>query len=108
MINFLKILFGSIFAFMIASTINASYKSNLFEVLPMLLDQPWTVMTLYDAYFGFITFYVWVYYKESSIVSRILWFVLIMLLGNITISLYVLIKLFKIEKEDGYEKLLLR
>lgn len=108
MINSLRILFGFIFLFMIYATIRASLQNNLFEVLPSLLDQPWTVMALYDAYFGFITFYTWVFYKESGLVIRILWFILIMLLGNIAMSVYVLIKLSRLKSGDGFEKLLMR
>ena len=35
-----------------------------------------------DAYFGFLTLYVWVFYKELRRLPRIAWFVAITLLGN--------------------------
>lgn len=47
---FLKILFGTIFGWMTGATIRT-----------------------YDAYRGFITFYVWVVYKERGWTERILW-----------------------------------
>jgi hypothetical protein len=105
---FLKILFGSIFTYMIYMTTMTSLELNLFTHLPTLLKDPWAVATLWDAYFGFITFYVWVYYKENSILSKIIWFIVIMLLGNITMSLYVLIQLFKLKENEGIEKILLK
>ena len=108
MILFLKLLFSSIFVYMIYMTTMTSLELNLFTHLPTLLKDPWAVATLWDAYFGFTTFYVWVYYKENSFLSRIFWFIIIMLLGNITMSLYVLIELFKLEKNDSLEKLLLK
>jgi hypothetical protein len=108
MINILKLIFASIFIYMIYMTTMTSLQLNLFTHLPTLLKDPWAVATLWDAYFGFLTFYVWVYYKENSIVSKLIWFVAIMLLGNIAMALYMLIELFKLKKEDSLETLLLR
>ncbi len=105
---FLKILFSFIFIFMIYSTTKASLELNLFQHLPTLIQDPWAVMTLYDAYFAFLFFYIWVFYKESSWFLRVLWFLLIMMFGTIAMSLYMLIKLFTLDKLDGIEKLLLR
>lgn len=105
---FLKILFGSILTYMLYMTTMTSLELNLFTHLPTLLKDPWAVATLWDAYFGFITFYVWVYYKENSILSKIIWFILIMLLGNIAMAVYVLIQLFKLKENEGMEKLLLK
>lgn len=104
----LKALFGSIFVFMVGMTTIVSLKSNLFEVLPAMLSHPWTVATLWDAYLGFLTFYVWVAYKESRAWARVLWFVLIIGLGNIAISLYMLLQLFRLPEEAPMEALLLR
>jgi hypothetical protein len=35
-------------------------------------DRYWTIATLMDAYFGFLTFYVWVFYKEMRWLPRLL------------------------------------
>ena len=59
-----------------------------------------------DAYFGFLTFYMWVLYKERGIGMRILWFALIMSLGNIAMSLYVLIQLMRLSPADPVESIL--
>lgn len=108
MIKTLKLLFGFIFVFMVAMTIRTSFQSNLFIVWPRLLNEPWTVATLWDAYFGFTTFYVWVFYKESEFVARLSWLAAIMFLGNIAMSFYVLIQLFKLPAGATAETLLLR
>jgi hypothetical protein len=55
---------------------------------------------LFDAYFGFLTFYVWVAYKERHWAAKAMWFVLIMGLGNMAMSTYVLIQLFKLRPEQ--------
>jgi hypothetical protein len=104
--TFLKLLFGSIFVWMIVMTIRTSMKASLWGTWSTFGDDPWAVATLWDAYFGFITFYVWVVYKERKIFARILWFVLIMCLGNIAMSLYVLIQLFRLRSGDKVESIL--
>jgi len=103
----LKILFGAIFVWMVVMTIRTSLSVSLWGAWPSFAANRWAVATLWDAYFGFLTFYVWVFYKERGIVSRILWLVLIMGLGNIAMSLYVLIQLFRLRETDPVERILL-
>jgi hypothetical protein len=69
-------------------------------------DNLWTIATLIDAYYGFITFYVWVLWKESRTLPRALWFVAIMLLGNIAMSAYVLRQLARPGSADSMSTLL--
>ena len=64
--------------------------------------------TLVDAYTGFVIFYVSVAYKERTIFSRILWFLLIMALGNMAAAFYILLQLGKLRSVDPWEKLFLR
>ena len=80
---FLKLLFGLIFLWMTVLTVRTGMAVSLWEAWPSYAANPWAIATLYDAYFGFVTFYVWVAYKERKTWSRILWFLLIMGLGNI-------------------------
>ena len=105
---FLKLLFGGIFLWMTVMTIRTSLAVSLLEAWPSYAANPWAVATLYDAYFGFLTFYVWVAYKERKMLSRILWFLLIMGLGNIAMSLYVLIQLLRLRRDDPAEAVLWR
>jgi hypothetical protein len=103
---FLKLLFGGIFLWMTVMTIRTSLSVSLLEAWPSYAANPWAVATLYDAYFGFLTFYVWVAYKERKMWSRIVWFLLIMGLGNIAMSLYVLIQLLRLRREEPAEAVL--
>lgn len=105
---FLKLLFGAIFVWMTVLTIRTSLAVSLWAAWPSYAANPWAVATLYDAYFGFLTFYVWVAYKERPMWSRVLWFVLIMGLGNIAMSLYVLIQLMRLGPEEQAEAILWR
>ena len=91
-----------------AVTTWASLERNMFEAGGELLRNPWGVATLSDAYCGFLTFFVWVAYKERTMIARAGWFVLIMALGNIAMSFYVLLKLFRMPAGGSVEQLLLR
>ncbi|MBP9885314.1 MAG: DUF1475 family protein [Leptospiraceae bacterium] len=108
MILLLKIIFGFILASMLWVTTWASLQLNLFTHLPNIIRDPWVIATLFDAYYGFITFFLWVAYKESSILLTILWFIAIMLLGNIAMAIYVLIKLFQLDRNANITDLLVR
>jgi len=103
---FLKLLFGLIFLWMTVLTVRTGMAVSLWEAWPSYAANPWAIATLYDAYFGFVTFYVWVAYKERKTWSRILWFLLIMGLGNIAMSLYVLIQLMRLRRDEPVETML--
>lgn len=97
---FLILLFSFIFLFMVVMTARSQIQVSFWDFphwQPQYAANPWAMATLWDAYFGFTTFFVWVCYKERRIVMRALWFVLIMALGNITMSGYVLIQLFRLK-----------
>ena len=104
----LKLLFGAIFVWMIVMTIRTSMTVSLWSSLHSFADNPWAVATRWDAYFGFITFWVWVAYKESTVWSRALWLVLILALGNIAMSFYVLLQLFRLKPDQPVEAALWR
>jgi hypothetical protein len=104
----LKFLFGAIFVWMAVLTIRTSLAVSLWSAWDSYAANPWAVATLYDAYFGFITFWVWVAYKEDALWPRLLWLVLILGLGNIAMSLYVLIQLFRLKPEQSVEALFRR
>ncbi len=96
---FLKVLFGAIFLFMVAMTIRTSLQVPIWQA--SFIGNPWAWATLYDAYFGFLTFFCWVAWREHSLGSKIVWFILIMLLGNIAMSLYVLLQLISLKPEES-------
>ncbi len=104
----LKILFAAIFLWMTILTIRTSLAVSLWSAWDSFAANPWAVATLYDAYFGFITFWLWVAYKENTLWSRLLWLILILGLGNIAMSLYVLIQLFRLKPDQPAEALLQR
>lgn len=104
----LRVLFSFIFVIMICITVWASLKSNVLEGFAYLFNDRWAIATLADATFGFITFYAWVFYKETSWFSRLLWLILILALGNIAMAFYMLRLLIKVGVNARPEDILLR
>ncbi len=106
----LKILFSGILVVLLvynswAATQQAVWQWGGLTTEP---DRYWTIATFLDAYFGFITFYVWVVYKEPRWGTRVFWFVAIMALGNIAMSSYMLLQLFRLRPEQNASAILAR
>jgi len=103
-------LFGGILVAMLVVTVTASLHQPIWEWggLAAEPDRWWTYATLADAYFGFRTFYAWVFYKEARALARAGWFVAIMLLGNIAMAVYVLLQLARLRPGEPVAQLLLR
>lgn len=59
----------------------------------VLLSMPWGIVSLVDVYVGFILFSGWIIYRERSLLRSVVWVASVMILGNFTASLYVLIVL---------------
>ena len=56
-------------------------------------SEPWGLATMFDAYFGFLAFFLYVAWRERSVGARVGWFVALMLLGNFAIAAYFLLAL---------------
>jgi hypothetical protein len=106
--NWLRILFGFILVSLLAVTAWASLRQPVWEWsgLTRAPDNGWAIATLLDAYYGFITFYVWVAYKEQRWPARILWLIAILALGNMAMSAYVLLQLRKLPPGEPLPALL--
>jgi hypothetical protein len=107
-LHILRALFALIFVGMLSLVITASIDQNMFEAVGNIWPNWWFKATLADAYFGFLTFFVWVAYKELYLWRKLIWFTSIMLLGNLAISAYMLLELFKLQEQDNFETLLTR
>ncbi len=93
MIGFLRLLFLIVLGSMLWVTSWASLRCPLFAVPRDVFLHPWFIATMFDAYWGFITFYVWVCYKETAWGARLAWFIAILLLGNLAMASYCLAEL---------------
>lgn len=104
----LKLLFSAILIAMIACTSWASWQQSVtqWQGATVGQDRYWTIATLFDAYFGFLTFYVWVLFKEARWLPRVAWFAAIMLLGNMAMSAYVLLQLLRLRGDQAASEIL--
>jgi Protein of unknown function (DUF1475) len=101
-------------ATLIGVSVWATAQVGIFDAIQALLAQPaagthpWFVATLADAYFGFLWFWAWIAYKETSNVARGAWLVAVLALGNIAMAGYMLLQLRKLPPGAGVDRLLLR
>ncbi len=68
-------------------------------------SEPWGLATMFDAYFGFMAFWLYVAWREPTVAARLGWFVAVMTLGNFAIAAYALICLFKAKGETTIGKI---
>jgi hypothetical protein len=108
MIWLLRIAFGAVLISMLCVTGWASSLVPLWQTPRALVLHPWFIATLFDCYFGFLTFYLWVAYRETSWLARTLWLVGILALGNIAMSAYMLRALWRLPADASIDRLLLR
>ncbi len=101
MLLFLRILFLVILAVMTWGTVRASLQQAMFDIPPEVTGNPWFQVTLFDAYFAFITFYVWIAWKERNLAARILWLIVVLLWGNFAMATYMLRELFRVNEGEG-------
>jgi Protein of unknown function (DUF1475) len=106
----LILLFGWILVSLLAYTTWASSQQPLWEWQGLVRepDRWWVIATMIDAYYGFITFFVWVCFKERSMASRLGWFVAIMLTGNMAMAIYVLLQISRLRRDEPLSAILMR
>lgn len=105
MITALKVAFSILFVWVCYVVITTSMQSNLFKEWDYLGSIPWMRATLWDFYANVSVIYLWVCYKEKSIVSKIIWLILLVLLGSIASTAFVLIQLFRLKSNEGLKEL---
>ncbi|GAB5561592.1 MAG: hypothetical protein SynsKO_32390 [Synoicihabitans sp.] len=97
MLWFLRLLFIGIFVAMSSLIVWASIEQPIFGIPREVFTNPWFITTLFDAYFAFITFYVFVAWKEQTNSARALWLIVVLLWGNFAMAIYMIIELFRID-----------
>ena len=108
MIIFLRALFIVVLASMLGVTTWASLHTPLFAIPREVISHPWFIATLCDAYWAFIAFFVWVAWKENSPAARLLWFIAIVALGNISMAAYLLRELFRVPATGPLDDVFIR
>ena len=108
MIWFLRIAFSFVIVSMLVVTGWASSEGALWKMPHDLVVHPWFIATLFDTYFGFLTFWLWLAYRERSWAARIVWLIAILLLGNIAMSLYMMQIVWRLPTSASIRDVLLR
>ena len=101
----LVIFFSIVLLVMTVVTVRASLVRPVWANGELLRD-PWFIATLCDAYFAFLTFFVWVAYRENRWFSKVCWLIAILLLGNFAMATYVLIQLASLDRDQPLSTIL--
>ncbi|MBD3155354.1 MAG: DUF1475 domain-containing protein [Candidatus Aenigmarchaeota archaeon] len=105
-IKFLRVWFSFVLISMLSLGTWVLLSGNLKAAVISIINEPWLVASFVDLFFCFMIFYIWVFYKESSWILRIFWFVFIVATGSIAISIYMLIKLHKMKGDEDIKDLI--
>jgi hypothetical protein len=84
----LQVIFFAAFLLLLGAIIYGVVAKDIMAEGNMMLGIYWGQFTFIDIYIAFIAFYLWVVFREKSILKSIIWFVLIMLGGSMSIMLY--------------------
>lgn len=108
MIIALRVFFSVVLVSMLAVTSWAGWQVPLWAVPREVGGHPWFIATLFDAYWGFFTFFAWQCVKEPSWAARVAWFGALVLLGNIAMAAYGLAVTCRLPRTATAEQVLLR
>jgi len=72
---------------------------NVVDGYVTVCSEPWGLATMFDAYFGFLAFWLYTAWRERTVAARLGWLVALLLLGNFAIAAYALLCL----KQSGDE-----
>lgn len=103
----LAVLCLGMFGVMLLLASVAIKEQDIISANRLLWPDPWYRVLLVDAYFGFLWFWLWVAWREQSVLRGALWFVLILGLGNLATAVYLLLQLRNWNTEQGVAGLLL-
>ena len=86
----LRGLFAVMLVAMVGLTVAASLDRDLMTAAGELWPHLWFRATLADAYFAFLTVWLWIASRETTWVGRVVWLGLVLSLGSIAIAAYML------------------
>lgn len=92
----LKLFFSGVLVAMLWITVSASMDRSVLAAAAEIWQDPWGKATLFDAYFAFLTVFIWMAYREPTWLRRSIWLVLLLTLGNFAIATYFLIALWRL------------
>ena len=84
----LQVIFFAAFLLMLGAIIYGAAAKDIIAEGNIMLAVYWGQFTFADIYAAFIVFWLWVVFREKSFLKSILWFLLIMFGGSMSIMLY--------------------
>ena len=103
----LSIYSASVLFLMLGVTTWASLHEGVLAATARMIHDPWSVATFFDAYFGFLWFWLWIAATERCGWTRWLWLPAILLLGNLAMASYALLRLARMKPQAGLRGFLL-
>jgi hypothetical protein len=85
---------------MVYTIISTCIASNLFTEWNFLASIPWMKATLIDFYINTAVIFTWIAFRENRWSVRILYLILLVCLGSMATTLYVLIQLFNLNDTE--------
>ena len=64
---------------------------NVIKGFETVCSEPWGLATMFDAYFGFLAFWLYTAWRERTVGARLGWLVALLVLGNFAIAAYALL-----------------
>ncbi len=104
----LKLFFSIMLVAMLAITTAASLDRGLVTAAEALWPDLWFRATLIDAYFAFLTGWVWMAWREPTWPRRLAWLLAVLCLGSIAIAIYALLRLAHADPRDPARAMLNR
>ena len=71
--------------------VDAKEGLNVLHGYVTVCSEPWGLATMFDAYFGFLAFWLYVAWRERTVAARLGWLVALLILGNFAIAAYALL-----------------
>ncbi len=107
MVTFVKYLAVVLGLLMLYSTIETSLASNLVEEWPTLISMPWMQATLIDFYINIAFIFLWVVYRERTLIAKAGWLVALVFLGSMATAAYVFLQARSLREGEGFEQMFL-
>ena len=60
-----------------------------------LMSMVWGQMSLVDLYVAFFLVYIWIFYKETKVLPRVIWAILLIVTGSLATALYIFLESYR-------------
>jgi|SRR5580700_4728609 hypothetical protein len=108
MIWFLRIASLAVVITMLCVNAWAFHIMMVWETPRSVVLHPWIIATWFDVSFAFLTFWVWLCWRERSWLASLIWLVAIFGTGNIAISGYIAWVTWRLPSSASMRDVLLR